>query len=176
MAELARVVFDPLGSQHDRAAFDSGEPALDDYLRRRASQDIRRGTARVFVGIESGQQLVVGYYSLSAASFLRDDLPQPLAKRLPRYPIPAAILGRLAVDRRWQRRGLGALMIADAIKRLIRARRSLAIYALIVDAKNDDAAAFYRRMGFHVFPQTPDRLFLPLEPILRARTGSDRVS
>ena len=171
MAELGRVVFEPLTSQHDRAAFESGEPGLDDYLRRHATQDIRRRTARVFVAVEPEHDFVVGYYSLSATSVLRENLPEPLARRLPRYPIPAAILGRLAVDRRWQRRGLGALMIADAIKRLVRASQSLAIYALIVDAKNDGAKAFYRRMGVHPFPERPDRLFLPLDPILRARSG-----
>lgn len=171
MAELQGVVFKPLGPQHDRAAFESGEPALDDYLQRQASQDIRRKTARVFVAIDPAQGLVAGYYTLSAASFSRKDLPEPFAKRLPRYPVPAAILGRMAVDKRWQRRGLGALMIADAIKRLIRASQSLAIYALIVDAKTDRARAFYQHMGFHPFPQTPDRLFLPLEPILRRRSG-----
>ncbi len=171
MAALGPVVFEPLAPRHHRAAFDSGDPALDDYLRQRATEDVRRRTARVFVAIDPAQDLVVGYYSLSAASFLRENLPEPLARRLPRYPIPAAILGRLAVERRWQRRGLGALMIADAIKRLIRASQSLAIFALIVDAKNDGAKAFYQRMGFHPFPESPDRLFLPLEPILRARSG-----
>jgi GNAT superfamily N-acetyltransferase len=170
MAELPPVVFEPLGPRHDRASFESGEPALDDYLRRQATQDIRRDTARVFVALVPTQDLLVGDYSLSAASFLREDLPQRLAKRLPRYPVPAAILGRLAVDRRWQRRGLGALMIADAIKRLVRASQALAIHALIVDAKNDAAKAFYQRMGFHPFPDMPDRFFLPLEPILRARS------
>jgi GNAT superfamily N-acetyltransferase len=170
MPELPRVVFESLAPRHDRAAFESGEAALDDYLRRQAAQDIRRGIARVFVAVVPPQALLVGYYTLSAASFLREDLPQRLAKRLPRYPVPAAIMGRLAVDRRWQRRGLGALMIADAIKRLIRASQALAIHALIVDAKNGAAKAFYPRMGFHPFPDIPDRFFLPLEPILRARS------
>jgi GNAT superfamily N-acetyltransferase len=169
MGYLPRIVFEPLGPRHDRAAFESGEAALDDYLLRQATQDIRRGTARVFVAVDPAQGVVAGYYSLSAVSFLRENPPERLAKRLPRYPVPAAILGRLAVDWRWQRRGVGALMIADAIKRLVRASQSLAIYALIVHAKNENARAFYQRMGFQAFPESPDRLFLPPEPIRRAR-------
>ena len=152
------VIFEPLAPHHDRTSFSCGEPALDDYLRERAGQDVRRKIARVFVAVG----LLAGYYTLSAASFFREDLPEGLAKRLPHYPVPAAILGRLAVDRRYQGRGLGALMLADAIKRLVRASESLAIYALIADAKNDGAKAFYEHFGFQAFPDASMRLFMPL--------------
>jgi hypothetical protein len=87
MAERPRVVFEPLGPQRDRAAFESSEAALDGYLRRQATQDIRRGTARVFVAIDPAQDLLVGYYRLSAASCLRDDLPEPLARQTPALAI-----------------------------------------------------------------------------------------
>ncbi len=89
-------------------------------------------------------------------------------KRLPHYPVPAAILGRLAVDRRYQGRGLGALMLADAIKRLVRASESLAIYALIADAKNDGAKAFYEHFGFQAFPDASMRLFMPLGRFIKS--------
>lgn len=83
--------------------------------------------------------------------------------------MPAAILGRLAVDRRYQGRGLGELMLADAIKRVLRASEALAVHALVVDAKNDGARSFYERYGFVAFVDTPNRLYLPLDTVLRTR-------
>ncbi len=157
------LVIEPLGSRHDRAAFSCGEPALDSYLQRQASQDIRRRVAQVFVALGDAPETIAGYYSLSAASFERDALPPALAKRLPHYPVPAAILGRLAVDREHQGRGLGEILLLDALRRVIRASASLAIHAVVVDAKNNGAAAFYARYGFQAFNSEQRRLFLPLE-------------
>ncbi len=165
------VIFEPLGPQHDRAEFSCGEPVLDVYLRQQASQDVRRRIAQAFVAVDASTGRVAGYYTLSAASFFRQDLPDKLAKRLPRYPVPAAIMGRLAVDQAFKGQGLGALLLADAVKRLIRASETLAVYALIVDAKNDAARSFYEKFGFQRFPATPNRLFLPLDPIIKSRAG-----
>jgi ribosomal protein S18 acetylase RimI-like enzyme len=118
---------------------------------------------------------IAGYYTLSAASFARQQLPEAVAKRLPHYPVPAAILGRLAVDLRYQGRGLGELMLADAIKRVLRASETLAVHAIVVDAKNDRAKAFYERYGFVAFVDAPDRLSLPLESVLKTRPESRGV-
>ena len=156
------VVIEPLGPHHDRAAFSCGEPALDDYLRRRASQDARRRVARIFVAVGDTPERVAGYYSLSAASFGRDDPPADLAKQLPHYPVPAAVLGRLAIDRAHQGRGLGETLLLDAARRVVRASTTIAVYAIIVDAKNERAHTFYERYGFRAFAATPRRLFLPL--------------
>jgi ribosomal protein S18 acetylase RimI-like enzyme len=161
--EPSPVVIEPLGSHHDRAAFSCGEPALDAYLQRQASQDIRRRVARVFVALGDMPGRIAGYYSLSAASFGKDELPSAAAKRLPRYPVPAALLGRLAVDRRQQGRGLGETLLLDAIRRVVRASTTVAVHAVVVDAKNDRAQAFYERYGFRAFVGEPRRLFLPLE-------------
>jgi ribosomal protein S18 acetylase RimI-like enzyme len=160
--------FGPLGPEHDRSAFSCGEPVLDDYLRHQASQNVRRRIARVFVAVDRTSGLLAGYYTLSAASFARRQLPEALAKRLPHYPIPAAILGRLAIDQKYQGRGLGALMLADAVKRVIRASETLAVHAIIVDAKNDRAKAFYERYGFVAFTDTPNRPYLPIDTTLKA--------
>ena len=130
MTTAAAVVFEPLGPEHDRSAFSCGEPALDDYLRRRAAQDVRRRVARAFVALDRASGAIAGYYTLSAASFSRRQLPEAVAKRMPHYPVPAAILGRLAIDQRYQGRGLGELMLADAIKRVLRASEALAVHAL----------------------------------------------
>ncbi len=157
------LVIEPLGSHHDRTAFSCGEPALDSYLQRQASQDVRRRVAQVFVTIGDTPGKIAGYYSLSAASFAKDELPPALAKRLPHYPVPAAVLGRLAIDRESQGHGLGEVLLLDAIRRVVRASTAVAVYAIIVDAKNERARAFYERYGFRAFAGEPRRLFLPLE-------------
>jgi ribosomal protein S18 acetylase RimI-like enzyme len=172
MPAAAEIVFEPLGPEHDRARFSCGEPALDDYLRRLAMQDVRRHVARALVAVDRTAGAIAGYSTLSAASFSREHLPQAVAKRLPHYPVPAAILGRLAVERRYQGRGLGELLLADAIKRVLRASEALAVHAIVVDAKNALARAFYERYGFVAFVDAPNRLYLPLDTVLKARPGS----
>lgn len=106
---------------------------------------------------------IAGYYSLSAASFEKEELPTELARRLPYYPVPAVVLGRLAVDLAWRGRGLGEALLIDAARRVLRASAALAVYAIVVDAKNDRARTFYERYGFRAFASLPNRLFLPLE-------------
>jgi ribosomal protein S18 acetylase RimI-like enzyme len=159
------LVIEPLGFHHDRAAFSCGEPAFDAYLQRQASPDMRRRVAQVFVAIGDAPGKIAGYYSLSAASFEKNELPPALAKRLPHYPVPAAVLGRLAIDRAQQRRGLGEMLLLDAIRRVVRASTAIAVYAMIVDAKNERAKLFYERYGFCAFANEPRRLFLPLETV-----------
>ena len=155
------MVIEPLGKHHDRAAFACGAPDLDDWFRRRAGQDETRNVARVFVAVDS-ELGVVGFYSLSAASLSIDDLPEEVARRLPRYDaIPAALIGRLARDERVRGRGMGALLVADAIRRILGAGSSVAVFAILVDAKDDRAADFYKGFGFRSFPLRPNRLFLP---------------
>jgi GNAT superfamily N-acetyltransferase len=161
-----------LAPHHNRAAFACGAPTLDTYIRRYASQDVRRRVAQVFVAVASTAESITGYYSLSAASFSREGLPPELARRLPRYPIPAAILGRLAVDRAYQGGGLGEFLLFDACARIVQASSSMAVYAVIVDAIDDRARAFYERYGFEVFPETTSRLFLPLRTLERALRSS----
>ena len=162
MDEAAPVV-EPLGPHHDRASFACGEPALDTYLQRQASQDVRRRVAQVFVAVGDPPANIVGYYTLSAASFGKEELPPDLGARLPRYPVPAAILGRLAVARARQGRGLGEFLLLDAVRRVMRASAALAVYALIVDAKSERAARFYESYGFQPFATNRRRLFLPLQ-------------
>jgi ribosomal protein S18 acetylase RimI-like enzyme len=159
----APLVIEPLGSHHDRKSFSCGEPALDAYLQRHASQDVRRRVAKVFVAVGDTPDKIAGYYSLSAASFEKDELPAALARRLPHYPVPAAVLGRLAVDLGQQGRGLGETLLIDAIRRVVWASAAMAVNAIVVDAKNERAQAFYERYGFLRFASAPRRLFLPLE-------------
>ncbi len=162
------LVIEPLARKHDRKDFDCGVPALNEYLRRQATQDMRRGVSRVYVAHERASTRVLGYYTLSAASFGKKRLPAKQAKRLPHYPVPAALLGRLAVDQSCKEQGLGRYLLFDAFHRVLRAAETLAAYALVVDAKDDDARAFYEHYGFLRFPRTPSRLFIPLETLRQA--------
>jgi GNAT superfamily N-acetyltransferase len=162
------VGIESLGKQHDRAAFSSGQPDIDDWFRRRASQDEKRNIARVFVAIDA-ELGVVGFYSLSSYTIVLDDLPGDLARRLPRYDaIPAARIGRLARDERVRGQGVGELLLADAVRRILGAARAIAVYAVVVDAKDDTAAGFYRRFGFQPFPLRPRRLFMLTSTALAA--------
>ena len=162
------LVIEPLGSHHNRAQFSCNELALDTYLQHQASQDVRRRVAQVFVAVGDSPEQIAGYYSLSAASFDKAELPIELAKRLPRYPVPAAVLGRLAVDHRYQGRRIGESLLLDAARRVLRAGAALAVYAIVVDAKNERARSFYERYGFRSFPNTRRRLFLTLETFIKA--------
>ena len=166
------IVIEPLGKQHDRTRFSCGQPALDDWFRQRAGQDEKRNVARVFVAV-SPEAGVVGFYSLSSLSLSLEDLPEELARKLPRYEaIPAALVGRLARDQRARGQGVGELLLMDAIHRILGVGPSIAVYAIVVDAKDERAASFYEQFGFRSFLLRRNRLFLPTataaESVVRA--------
>jgi ribosomal protein S18 acetylase RimI-like enzyme len=154
-------VIAPLSPDHNRLAFSCGVDVLDRYLQTQAGQDIRRRIANCFVASPPTTNVIAGYYTFSAASIPVVDLPEAQTKRLPRYPVvPAALIGRLAVDRQYRGRSLGAALLFDAIERAIRA--DAAVFAIIVDAKDEQAAAFYQHHGFQPFASQSLRLFLPI--------------
>jgi ribosomal protein S18 acetylase RimI-like enzyme len=151
----------PLGAEHNRESFQCGEEALDCYFKTQASQDIRRRIANCFVPVDSATGLVAGYYTISATSIPLVELPSEESQRLPRYPsVPAVRIGRLAVDGRFQGRGLGGTLLVDATRRSLQS--SAAVYALLVDAKSESAFGFYQKFGFRAFVSQPRILFLPL--------------
>jgi GNAT superfamily N-acetyltransferase len=159
------LVIEPLGKRHDRGAFSCGVAGLDVYLKRLAGQDVRRRIARVFVCAEEGSDVVLGFYTLSALSIDVSALPEDHARKLPSHPVPAALIGRLAVDRSAQGRGLGRLLLADAIQRTLGASEQVAVHAMVVDAKDEAARRFYLAHGFLSLPDQPMRLFLPLASV-----------
>ena len=163
----ASLRFEPLASGHDRKDFRSGDVALDTYFRTHASQDVRRRIANCYVLVEAATGRIAAFYTLSAASIPLVDLPPETTRRLPRYPtLPAVRIGRLAVDERFQRKGLGELLLMNAMHRTVEG--AAAAFALLVDAKNDRAAAFYRRYGFQPLVGRPLTLFLPIETAQKA--------
>ena len=121
---------------------------------------------RVFVASPPGEpRLVIGYYSLSAGSLAAPDLPAKFQRRLPKYPVPVVLLGRLAVAKSYQGEGLGAILIADVLQRIALASQAMAVYAVVVDALNNRAAEFYRQFGFIPLPSQPLKLFLPMQSV-----------
>jgi len=148
---------------HDRSSFDCGSEPLNRYLREQLSQDIRRRVAACFVALADDDH-IVGFYTLASANLLLTDLPASLGKKLPRYPtVPTVRMGRLAVDQKFKGQGLGSALLGDALHRA--ARAEIAAYALMVDAKNEAAAGFYRHHSFIALPGSALTLFLPLSII-----------
>lgn len=153
----------PLDLAVNRAEFTCGVEPLDRYFRNQVGQDIKRRIAACFVANDASGQ-VAGYYTLASASLSLSDLPSALVKKLPRYPsVPAVRMGRLAVSEVSKGKGLGAALLADAIRRV--ALAEIAAYAVIVDAKDEAAAGFYVHHGFIPLPEQPLCLFLPLASV-----------
>ena len=158
MASMYRIA--PLDLESERSGFQCGVEALDRYFRERVTQDIRRRITSCFVALDQ-QNRIAGFYTLAATSVLLADLPEIVARKLPRYPsVPAIRIGRLAVDQAARGQGLGAALLADALSRSTES--DIAGFALVVDAKDDSAAAFYLHHGFLPFADQPRTLFLPL--------------
>lgn len=165
-SENGLIIIEPLNKNHKRSAFDCGIESLDDYLRYRASQDIKRHVSRVFIACgPQDKTKVLGYYTLSTLSIDLSVLPEKIAKKLPRHPIPAALIGRLAVDTSMQDKGIGKMLLANAIKRTQAVSDEIAIYAMVVDAINETAVSFYRHYGFFHIADGSKRLFLPLKSL-----------
>ena len=146
----------------DADSFRCGQPLLDEYIRRYASQDVRRNVARVFAATpERDPHQLAGFFTLGAGSVSCSDLPESLAKKLPRYPVPVALIGRLAVSTGFQGKGVGSILLADACRKVANASTTLAVAGIVVDAKDAAAATFYRHFGFLTLPGQPGRLLLP---------------
>lgn len=150
-----------LDKSHDRSQFSSDCEPLNRYFREQVTQDIRRRVTTCYVALSSENWNVVGYYTLASSSVFLGDLPDLAKRKLPRYPtVPAVRMGRLAVDKSFKGKGLGATLLADALKRV--ASSEIAAYALVVDAKYEKAIHFYEHFGFIALIDEPFILFLPL--------------
>lgn len=160
---LERVRIEILDPQHDRSTFASGVGPLDRYFRTQAGQEARKNIAAPFVLVLADGS-VGGYYTLSATAVKLAEFPANVVRRLPRYPlVPATLLGRLAVDQRYQGKGYGRFLLADALGRA--ARSEIASFAIVVDAKDEAARRFYERESFLPFRDQPMKLFRPMADI-----------
>jgi len=162
---LDSITVAPLGRQHDRTAFRCGADALDRYLKQQARQDADKRVAAPLFAVNPPDTRVLGYYTLSASVLTLADLPDDLARKLPRYPqLPVTLLGRLAVDQTTKGQGVGEHLLVDALNCSLAHADQIAAMAVVVDAK-EEAAAFYRHYGFATLQAQPSRLFVPMRVV-----------
>jgi GNAT superfamily N-acetyltransferase len=160
-----------LDRAHVREGFDCGKPSLDDFLRALVSQYEKRNLGRTYVAFREGDRRVLGYYTLASGSIDVGSMPARQASKLPRHAVPVVLLARLAVDRSVQGRGVGGDLLRDALTRSLDLSERVGIHALVVDALDAEARAFYERFGFLPLTNDEMRLFLPMGSI-RAAAGN----
>jgi GNAT superfamily N-acetyltransferase len=167
MTPLTPFAFEPLASHHNRVAFACQEPTLETYLKRQASQDVKRHLATCFVLVaKPGSPVIMGYYILSSYMVQMTVLPTDVAKTSGRYPqVPAVLLGRLAVDTHFQGQGWGSVLLLGALRRVLNARTQVAVKLVVLDALHEQAAAFYAHFGFHRFIDNALRLYVTMDEI-----------
>lgn len=153
------VEIERLSSRHNRRHFCCGSVALDTYLIKYAGQHAKANISRTFVAIERNN--VRGFYSLSMAGIRRDNLPLQFQKRFPNLPLPVARLARLAVDLSAQQKGLGELLLVDALQRCLQISTSIGMLGVIVDAKNEQLRGWYERYEFTRLPDQALTLWIP---------------
>jgi GNAT superfamily N-acetyltransferase len=157
----------PLAPEHILDAFDSGVPALDDWLKRRARSNEAEGAWRTFV--LRADNRVIGYYSLAAGSMMHAPAIGRVRRNMPE-PIPVILLGRLAINKEWQGKGLGADLLRDAVLRAASAAGTIGVRAILVHAISEAAKAFYERHGFRASPVEPMTLMITIEDARKALT------
>jgi GNAT superfamily N-acetyltransferase len=156
---------EPLNSSHQRQEFCCGKAPLDHFLHALVSQYEKRKLGRTFVAVLPGEAKIFGYYTLASSSVACQNLPPGMAKKLPKHPIPVALLGRLAVDQGAKGRGLGKVLLRDALKRCHNLSDSLGIFAVEVLAIDSEAKAFYQKYGFVSLLDDDLHLVLPMKTI-----------
>ncbi len=166
----------PVGKTHDRAAFDCGEPALNEFLRKHARQSHDKGAAKTFVAVpEADGKTVLGFYSLSPASLEYTLAPEAVRKGLARHDVPVFRLGRLAVARPFQGHGLGGQLILAAGRRCLLAATEVGGVAILIDAKDERAATWYASYGAIPLGATPLSLLLPLVTVQAALKAAGKL-
>lgn len=149
-------------------AFDCGIDVLNLWLRDYAWTNHQSGSARVYVTVDPKQSLIAGYYCLSAAQVMHGEASKRVSKGLARHPIPVVLIGRFAVDRRFQGSGLGRLLIRDAFQRVLETGEVIGVRAIMVRAKNEAAAEFYRKLGFAASASDPMLFFHLLKDVKKS--------
>lgn len=159
-------VISPLMKRHNRGVFSCGKDPLDTYLHQQANQDIKRGLAAVFILEGENDTNIAGFYALSSLGIDAGDLTELVAKGLPKKrPVPCTLLGQFAIHEKWQGHGVGAWLLGHILHEVVNHAAKVGSFALIVDAVDDEAHAYWRHCGFIPFPNTSNRLFLPMKTI-----------
>ena len=155
-----------LNSSHRKKEFSCGKDMLDNYLQKQANQDIKKKLSVCFVLKDVKTDLLKGYYTLANNSIPQNLIPNEFKKKLPESyaSIPTTLLGRLAVDNRFQGKGVGKLLLIDALKRSYKISKSIGSFAVIVDPLDKDAKIFYEKYGFMSLPDS-GKMFLPMNTI-----------
>ncbi len=162
----------PLTARHDLEDFHSGEAVLDDWLRQRALANMAMAASKTYVACPTGSRNVIGFYALSMGQILNQEATGAMRRNMPRQ-IPAVILGRLAIDRDWQGKGIGAALLHDAVERSLRATAEVSARLLVVHAISPAAEAFYRHHGFARLPVDTPTLALDLVKLARTSEPGD---
>ena len=163
MSRASRVLLERLDAHHDVTNFNSGKVDLDTWLQRHALAAQRMDSARTFVATRSGR--VIGYFSLTMGSVLRAEAPAKLVRGMPAYPVGMVLLARLAVDQSQQGKGLGAMLLAEALRKAVAAGEVAAARLIVVDAVDDSAAAFYQHYGFIPTPENALRFYRRMKDV-----------
>ena len=164
--------FVPIDKKYQRTHFDCGYPILNDYLKKYARQNHEKGIAKTFVAIPQSQSSQIdGYYTVSASVIEFTSLPKSHQKAMPTYPIPAILIGKLAVDNSVKGQGLGEELLVDALFRAVKTAQEIGIFAVRVDAIDSKAKEFYLKYEFIPFQDQPLSLFLPIKTILKEFMG-----
>ena len=163
MSRAPRVLLERLDAHHDVSTFDSGNEVLDGWLRRHALAAQRMDSARTFVATRKGR--VVGYFSLTMGSVLRAEAPAKPVRGMPTYPVGMVLLARLAVDQSQHGRGVGAMLLAEALRKAVAAGEVAAARLIVMDAVDEDAVAFYQRYGFVRAPENPRRFYRRMKDV-----------
>jgi GNAT superfamily N-acetyltransferase len=158
-------IVEPLGIQHDRDVFDCEENSPNEFLKKYARQNDEKGLGRTFVAVKPGDPAIIGYYTIASGAVSFDTVPE----KLPRYPIPVAHLGRLAVDKQAKGQGVGAFLLIDALRRIAQVADQMGIYAVEVYALNESAKQFYLKYGFTPLEDDPLHLYLPMKKIRKLK-------
>lgn len=159
-------ISEPLNSTHKKSDFSCGKEMLDTYIQKQANQDVKRKLSACFVINETETNLIKGYYTLSNNSVASEFIPEQIRKKLPRSyeTIPTTLLGRLAIDDRFQGQGIGKLILIDALKRSYEISKTIGSFAVVVDPIDQEAENFYNKYGFVKLPDS-GKMFLPMKTI-----------
>jgi GNAT superfamily N-acetyltransferase len=159
---MAEFRIEPLGPDHERAEFCCGRQPLDEFIRTLVSQYEKRNLGRTYVALRGDENRIWGYYTLASGAVSFQTVPKKVSRKLPKHPVPVALLGRLAVDQSAQGQSLGEMLLIDALRRCLNLSEQLGVYAVEVHALDVQAKSFYEKYGFVPLLDNDLHLYLPI--------------